>query len=86
MKSTNRAVFYTLVALLAALGVKYVAPVAFAQEVTLEDRINAYQQGAAPAGPTKKELKAQVGSLTAKVEKLKARLKACQNPPTDEAP
>lgn len=89
MKDTNHAVFYTLAALLTALvfGVRCLDSVAFAQDsVDLEQRINAYQQGEMPAGPTKKELGAQVESLTAKVEKLKARLKACQNPPEVEAP
>jgi len=89
MKETNHALFYTLVALLTALvfGVKCLDSVAFAQDsVDLEQRINAYQQGEMPAGPTKKELGAQVESLTAEVANLTAQLKACQNPPEPETP
>ena len=89
MKETNYVVFYTLVVILAVLvfGVKCLDSVAYAQDnKDLQQRITEYQQGELPAGPTKRELQAEVARLTLEVEGLTAQLEACQNPPTDESP
>lgn len=89
MKETNYVAFYTLVVILVALvfGVKCLDSVAYAQESKdLEQRIVEYQQNEMPAGPTKRELQAEVARLTLEVEALTAQLEACQNPPEPEAP
>ena len=78
--------FYALVLALAVVVFAFNCfdPVAHAQDkqetkLELEQRINAYQQGDMPEGPTKKELKAEVEELKAEVSRLKADLKACRS-------
>ena len=49
------------------------------QEVqSLEERINAYQTGKAPSGPTRAELLTQVSELESKITSLKEQLVACK--------
>lgn len=89
MKETDYATPHTLIVILTALvfGATCLDPGAYAQErKDLEQRIMEYQQGEMPAGPTKRELQAEVARLTVEVGTLTAQLEACQNPPEPEAP